>query len=312
MKVAILGSGFGLYCYLPAILIGCGQQVTLPDRYRDRLRMRADVGHLFQSVEWAASDDSMLDSADAVVISQRPADQVERAPDCLRRTNIQSLILEKPIAPDPGQAIRLLDQIERSGKRFCIGYTFKYTEWGRALLDCVRDLISPVTIRWSFRAHHYATSAHNWKRSVSNGGGAVRFYGIHLIALLAEAGYDRVIMSMVKAEKRGEAETWYAVLHGTDLPECHLEVDTNCANENFFILARHASTNVPFTFVLREPFALHHVSNDFDHRVSFITMLCSELFSRDRPCSSHYRKSIELWSKVEADSKVEFAPIIRA
>ena len=61
MRVAILGSGFGLYGYLPAIAVGCRQHVVLPERYRERMRLRADVGDLTDSVEWAASDDAMLE-----------------------------------------------------------------------------------------------------------------------------------------------------------------------------------------------------------------------------------------------------------
>jgi len=175
MKVAILGSGFGLYCYLPAIAVGCRQRVLLPERYRERLRRRADVGDLSESVEWARSDESMLQRAEGVVISQRPADQVDRVHDCLRRDNVGRLILEKPLAPDPAQASRLLEEIEYSQKRFCIGYIFRYTEWGRTLLTYGRSVQGSIHMDCHFRAHHYAVDAKNWKRLVSSGGGALRF-----------------------------------------------------------------------------------------------------------------------------------------
>jgi predicted dehydrogenase len=296
MRVAILGSGFGLYCYLPAIMIGCRHQVVLPDRYRDRLRMRADVGRLSESVEWAGSDEAMLERADAVVISQRPADQVDRVRGCLRRSNIGSLILEKPLAPDPATALRLLEEIKRARKRFCIGYIFRYTEWGSALLTHARGTPGIIHISWHFRAHHYAVEARNWKRLVSSGGGAIRFFGIHLVALLAEMGYDRAVASCIGAEAVDEARTWRAIVAGAGLPDCHIDVDTNSDVKSFTVGDEHATLN----FVRSDPLETVEDSNGFDYRVPTLMKLCRDFLESESPPSDFYRSSIELWRDIES------------
>lgn len=41
--IAILGSGFGLYGYLPALVAHCVQRVVLPERYRQRLEERSEL-----------------------------------------------------------------------------------------------------------------------------------------------------------------------------------------------------------------------------------------------------------------------------
>jgi hypothetical protein len=308
MRVAILGSGFGLYGYLPAIAVGCRQHVVLPERYRERMRLRADVGDLTDSVEWAASDDAMLERAEALVISQRPADQVDRVRDCLCRQSIAGLILEKPLAPDPAQAIRLLEEIEGSRKRFCIGYVFRYTEWGGTLLSLARNLTGNIHIDWYFRAHHYAVGAKNWKRRMSTGGGALRFYGIQLIALLAEVGYNQTVSSCIGAEAPDEAETWRAVITGTGLPECHINVDTNSADKLFRVGMEHAPGGKRLSFMLLDPFDTAEAEGRFDARVAMLTEHCQSFFQKRSTTGDSYARSITLWHEIEAKTRLERRP----
>lgn len=305
MRVAILGSGFGLYCYLPAIAIGCRQHVLLPERYRERLRLRADVGCLSELVEWAPSDQSMLERAEAVVISQRPADQVNRVNDCLRRDNIGRLILEKPLASDPARASHLLEEIESSCKPFCIGYIFRYTEWGKALLMHAHNVSGSISIDWHFRAHHYAVDADNWKRRVSCGGGALRFYGIHLIALLAEAGYEKVVSSCIGAKAPDEAQTWQAVIVGTGLPDCHIKVDTNHNGKLFRVSAERAPRDRKLNITLSDPLETAAVDGKFDQRVAILTQLCRDFFQDQLRSGDSYWTAIRLWRDIEAKTRLE-------
>ena len=74
MNAAILGSGFGLYGYLPALqALGC--RVVLPLRYRSIIENRAELSGFAERIGWAADDTDAIDQADAVVVARRPADQ---------------------------------------------------------------------------------------------------------------------------------------------------------------------------------------------------------------------------------------------
>ena len=176
MTCTILGSGFGLYGYLPAIL-ECGQHVLLPQHYRSRLRSRQDVRHLDGCVQWCTDEEDALRSSDTVIFAQRPADQMQRLGEYLKYPNIVRLLLEKPLAPDAGHAQQMLYELQNSRKRFRIGYNFRYTDWGRALRKLRKSAANEglFLIEWKFRANHYASNVTTWKRRVSAGGGAFGF-----------------------------------------------------------------------------------------------------------------------------------------
>lgn len=298
MKVGILGSGFGLYGYLPAVVSGCGEQVVLPQRYREKLRSRADVARFDEVVEWTADAAAVLDTADAVILTQRPGDQVRLVAECVARESLRRVLLEKPIAPDPASAAALLDQLAQHGKTVRVGYTFRYTSWGAELLrdDAGTKAAEPIEIEWLFRAHHYATGAQNWKRNVSTGGGAVRFFGIHLIALLAELGYTEVAMSDVGSEHPDEAERWQATFAGPGGRVCRITVNSNADTERFAV--RRAGQSIEW----RDPFQDSVSIDGLDRRVSGLTELCRDFLYGASETPAWYRTSVDLWAAVERSS----------
>jgi predicted dehydrogenase len=299
-RVAILGSGFGLYGYLPAVMNGCGKQVILPERYRQRLESRADVKHLVDRVEWVPDELSALDRADAVVMSQRPEDQMARVRDCLDRENIKGILLEKPLAPNPLQAQRVLRQLDDSNKRLRIGYTFRYTNWGCDLLNWknARTADGILRVSWSFGASHYASDSRVWKRYSSAGGGALRFYGIHLIALLAEIGYDEAVMSVIAADLPDEAEKWRAVIVGAGLPDCHLHLDSRAAVDRFLVCSE-GKGGANLCVQLTDPFEQSLKNGVLDRRIDVLTQLCQDLFSGGELSYPWYSGSVALWGNVE-------------
>lgn len=301
MKFAILGSGFGLYGYLPALVAGCGQTVFLPERYRARLRERDDVRCFENIVNWSADESTALENADAVVVSQRPADQANRIRECVSRSNIQLLLLEKPLAPSPEAAFDAIDMLERSGKKYRIGYNFRFTPWAAELNRMLRSAAGTgyIGIDWQFHAHHYANDLQNWKRSVSAGGGALRFFGIHLVGLLAELGYDNVIRSSVAASRPDECEAWSATFVGPGLPECRVQVQSNAAGRCFSIDWTSNVSGIERLVDLHDPFEANAGIPGFDQRTGILSDLCRDLIDGSAPSYPWYRQSVRLWDLVE-------------
>lgn len=299
MKFAIFGSGFGLYGYLPAIVTGCGQSVLLPERYRSRLDDREDLRNYRDAVTWCADERAALDAADVVIISQRPADQAVWISECAVRPNIQAMILEKPLAPSPEAATAALDQLERSGKKFRIGFTFGATAWAPTLRQsCQTAASGHVSIDWQFFAHHYGHDIPTWKRRVSEGGGALRFFGIHLVALAAQLGYDAVVQSRCDAAVPDECESWTAEFIGPDLPPCRVRVHSRALDPRFTIdLVTDSETRR--LVALGDPFAMEPVRPGTDRRVGLLAGLCTDLI--EHPVRSYlwYRQSVKLWDKAE-------------
>jgi hypothetical protein len=292
MKVAILGSGFGLYGYLPALL-ALRAQVLLPERYRAVVEGRDELSGFAAEIIWTADEAAALDLADALVMARRPIDQTNALAGILRRPNLKRLLLEKPLAPDPAAAAGLQHQIEASGKIVRIGYMFGFTEWGEKLIARGAST-GDISIKWTFRAHHYATGRSNWKRFDAQGGGAMRFYGIQLISLLAQLGFDTVLASSTTSAHPGEVESWRASLLNSQRARCDLVLDSNATQTGFSIDAPALGVAAS----LPDPFG-DQPNGAQDRRVPVLSSLCREMLTDEQTPSLWYAKTIALWRAIE-------------
>lgn len=300
MAVGILGSGFGLYGYLPAVL-DLGEQVVMPAHYREKLLSRADVRCLDPRVEWASGgDEEIFATADILIIARRPADQVRAVQSALTATSIKGLLLEKPLAPSPKVAAEILDSLEKAGRNIRIGFTFNGTAWAESLAVWVADAVHGATldIAWEFQAHHYMNTIQNWKRRVSEGGGSLRFYGIQLMGLLAELGYDTVLASKLGSDCPDDAARWTATITGPDRPRCRLAVDSRNSKALFAITGEGAPRSA-FQLKLRDPFEDTPVEGSRDRRVALLSRLCKSLLWEPSGTPVWYRRSVDLWQDAE-------------
>jgi predicted dehydrogenase len=310
---AVFGSGFGLYGYLPALVEGCAQRIVMSDRYHARYCERPELKRFASHVKWVESDDSVLDCADGVVLALRPVSQSEWIPRCLVRSKLEHMILEKPLAHSPEVAIGVFDALIDSRKVFRIGYTFRYMPWAKQILHSLGSTRKNglLSIHWSFFAHHYRYDLHNWKRFNAMGGGAIRFYGIHIIALLAEVGFRDVSVSRAIGSSQNETEKWIAVFTGKDLPECEIQVDTRSKVSKFQAEFRSGSNSgmVKTVFAnLIDPFALQIETSklgQLDRRVPILTQLCQTLWNDCGNEHEWYAATLNLWLNVEKKTQFE-------
>lgn len=311
---AILGSGFGLYGYLPALVDGCAQRIVLPERYRARFIERPELARFVSGVQWRADEDSVLDCAEGAVLALPPINQSKWIPRCLSRSNIKSLLLEKPLAHSPEVAAVIFDDLIRSCKVFRLGYTFRYTTWGKKMLNAFvpqKRETGSLSTRWSFLAHHFRHDLRTWKRFHATGGGAVRFYGIQIIALLAEIGYRDVTLSRAFGTSPDEVEKWIAVFAGSGLPECEVVVDTRATVNRFQIEQMFTQdVGLPDTVFanLSDPFDAEtdaYPLGGLDRRVPLLSQLCRSLCEEDPNPYEWYDATIKLWGSIEAKTQFE-------
>lgn len=312
--IAILGSGFGLYGYLPALVGGCGQRVVLSERYRARFCERPELARFAGDVQWERDEATALDCADGVVLALRPIEQSEWIPRCLARPNIERLLLEKPLASSPEAAAALFRELTRSRKVIRMGYTFRYTAWAKRMRDALGTAREsrPLSIQWNFLSHHFRNDLRNWKRFNVSGGGAIRFYGIQLIALLAEIGYRDVIWSRSSGKSVHEVEKWSASFAGPGLPECDIAVDTRAVVDKFGVeLLSNSSPERHTVFAnLIDPFDSTGgacQSGKLDSRVSMLSRLCRSLWEQSSSENVWYEATIELWRRVEEQTRFEMS-----
>jgi hypothetical protein len=312
--VAILGSGFGLYGYLPALVGGCGQRIVLPENYRVQLSGRPELAPFAGSVHWAPDESAALDCADQVVVALRPIDQIKRIPLLLKRANIKGVLLEKPLADSPGMAATILRDLIDSRKVVRMGYIFRYTSWGERLRNTLRERGKNglLFIQWEFLAHHFRCDLRNWKRFSASGGGAIRFYGIQLIAFLAEIGYHDVVWSRSVGRSTNEIEKWSACLEGTGLPNCSVTVDAKSKDEGFRVEWR-AGSSPEHDVVLADmlhPFASSDAVSQregLDPRVPALIRLCRSLWEATLDEYGCYEAMVNLWRAIEANTQFQMS-----
>jgi hypothetical protein len=296
--IGILGSGFGLYGYLPAVIAVCKQMVLLPERYRERFHNRDALKRFAGMIFWLKNEDEILEKAHMIIIAKRPFEQIYLINQCFSYNNIKRLIVEKPLAVNPAESLLLLTCLENSGKFFQIGYNFRYTSWGKEIISSINNGkgLKKIAIKWYFRAHHFLHNLNNWKRYDSLGGGVLRFYGIHLIALLAEMGFNEVVSSGLEGLP-DESRRWYAVMMGKAGIVCEIDIDCDSNIKEFAIQVNYESYNR--LIKLDGPFTENLTSLDrIDVRYNVLTSLIKDAISDDR-WPSWYRESIYLWNQVE-------------
>jgi predicted dehydrogenase len=303
--IAILGSGFGLYGYLPALVKGCGQRVVLSERHREPFALRPELAPFADDIVWERDEANALDRAEGAVLALQPSDQSEWIPRCLERPNLKRILVEKPLATSPEAARASLEDLIRSGKIIRVGYTFRYTDWAEKMAAALKrgTRSKRLLIQWSFLAHHFHHDLRNWKRFTGSGGGAIRFYGIQLIALLAELGYHSVISSRSFGESPNVVDKWTASFGGPGLPECDVALDTRSATENFSAeLLFNSATEPNLVFAdLNDPFQSTTTEplKGLDRRVPVLSRLCRSLWGEAVDEDVWYKATIELWRVVE-------------
>ena len=314
---AVLGSGFGLYGYLPALLDGYKNRILLPVRYRNQFHARPELQKFESAVQWVSDENVALSKAVGAALALRPIDQEVWLDACLSRGNLRYLLLEKPLARTPELSQIALDVLIKSKKSFKIGYIFRFTNWGKKLLNILgaKNYSGRLLISWSFCAHHYQHDLSNWKRFVSMGGGPIRFFGIHLLALLAEIGYQQVIVSRTLGESLNEIEIWSATIVGHGLPECELMIDTKSTYTSFQVrYSQRANDSLEVWANLLSPLEIESSPTEqslegVDPRTTILKEHLNGFQEVGDGEIAWYQRTIDLWRSVEDRSSFE---LIRA
>merc|ERR1711991_704540 len=141
---------------------------------------------------WVDNQKVSIEKSNNVIIAVPPIKQSIMIKKCLEFKTIKNIFLEKPLAQSPIESSMVLNILNTSKVNYAINYSFIYLELLHKKLLSV-NLKCELNLNWEFMAHHYIKNLDTWKNKHSHGGGALRFYGIHVIALLAYVGYNNII-----------------------------------------------------------------------------------------------------------------------
>jgi hypothetical protein len=298
MIFTVAGGGFGLYGYVPALIARSFEPVVLPEAYRAEMERRPELRPYISSIRWVANREAARAAASGLVIATPPAIQQDIVSQILVRYDVRTFVLEKPVAKTPDAAAATLRAITDAGKRMRVGYTLLFTNWCDALI-WPAEPDAGVTIEWKFHAHHFAHGLDVWKRRADDGGGVLRFYGVQLIALLAQRGYNDVLESTTGGAIVSEPEWWQAQFIGPGLPPCAVTVDSR-AERTRFCIAVDTSSSRRVLVDLLSPFSDRGtMPNPDDSRVPALIALLGSLDDDDSKWFAFYEAVNDLWRRVE-------------
>jgi len=303
-NTGILGSGFGLYGYLPAIVLNDDSAaVFLLNKDRYKFEDRSELADFKDNIHWA-DEDTFYKQINTLVVCLSPEGQFLAVIRALAHANIKNLLLEKPLAVNTSKANELLSSLIKSTKNYRIGYNFQYTTWGKSLLAELNDF-TPKVIRigWNFFANHFAKDLETWKRYNKTGGGVIRFYGIHLIALFAHANSCEILSSVCLCYSDEEIYKWQTTLKVNQIHMVEIDLNSASADNKFTveILGQSAMSIMNIADNLNDPFDEYlSIPAKQDRRVNVIKPILNSFKEHDQQYWNNVYKQVNyLWEQVE-------------
>ncbi len=315
MTIGIIGAGFGLYGYLPAVLQS-EKKVFLIERAKKKFSDRTELQQFANRIIWVADADELIENVETLIISTRPDVQKALVFQAAAKENIKNFILEKPLASNVQDAAAVINLLEKCGKNFRINYSFFYSDWFESLKrifsDEHRSDDLELNITWNFKAHHYANNLSNWKRFSNQGGGVINFFGIHLIAAICRLNFTEIISSEAEGFSENDIFCFSAIVKDEKTNLCRIQVNADSEINLFrIVLKNNSTTEESILFESESPFektSKNNLFDDLDIRVPLLCQIINEIKKPDENnLFSLYQAINKLWSQVEKQSATAFS-----
>ena len=193
MNTLILGSGFGLYGYLPAVEV-VSKKIFLEYKYKNKLQNLKISKKIFNKIYWYKNESNIIDKINIVVIAYPPILQSKKIKQLFKNKKlVRYLFLEKPIDKNPIAARKLIKFLIKNKVKFSFGFIFKYLAWSK-LINKKKNLKN-IKIIWNIKKKNASNS---WKYKSKFGGGLIRYYGIHFLKLFSENNFHKILINDLK------------------------------------------------------------------------------------------------------------------
>lgn len=179
-KVAIVGSGFGMYCLLPAFsrIKEC-KVVSICGKNSERMENYCKKFSLNRYTDW--KEMLQKEKPDAVAIAIIPKHQYEIAKHALE--NGIAVFAEKPLTTSVDTALELNKLAKEKKLPNMLDFIFpeipEWRETKKAIENKVIGEILNVNVNWTFLSYDLKNNIKSWKTDVGQGGGALSFYFSH-------------------------------------------------------------------------------------------------------------------------------------
>ena len=282
MKSIIFGSGYGMYVYLPAIY-RISKDIFLKKGYEIVLNKRKNISKFKDKIIWYKNSLKKISKIDYVIIAKRPKDQENIIKKLeFNKLKIKKLFLEKPIANNPVNSLKLLSYLKRKRINFSIGFLFKFLSWYKFLKKNTKQN-GNYNILWEIKINKKNNS---WKYNFKDGGGLLRFYGIHFIRFLFDNKFLFIKKKIIKQN--------FLSLISKDKKNNLIQIIIKFSNKNKFIVKNDKKV----IYEASNPF-LQKIKKYKDPRVKIVSIYIKEALKDYKTNYKYEKEFILFWKKIE-------------
>lgn len=264
MLVGILGSGFGLYGYLPA-LVGLGHNVVTLERYRSLILKRVELSEYIHQIDFLEDDQQIVSESSSVVIARNPSSQVELVQNQIIDLSLkQHVFLEKPLTDLLKTRQTFINTLRDADISFSVAYLFLYSEWFNHLKD---QELGEFELNWVIAKPKAA-----WKNSAEQGGGLLNYYLVHFLPC-----FDALSLNLqIKQSSLSPVHSTF-VASGKILLKVKVSLSTTESN---FCLTTNSFDSKKVLFSAKTPFGPLPSEGILDPRIAYLERYIHEnLFS---------------------------------
>ena len=287
MNTLILGSGFGLYGYLPAVEV-VSKKIFLEYKYKNKFKNLKIFKKIFNKIYWYKNESNIIDKINVAVIAYPPILQSKKIKQLLKNKKlVRYLFLEKPIDKNPAAARKLIKFLIKNKVKFSFGFIFKYLAWSK-LINKKKNLKN-IKIIWNIKKKNGSNS---WKYKSKFGGGLIRYYGIHFLKLFSENNFHKILINDLKKNH------WTLQIQNSKKTVITLII--KYSNKDKFLIKNENKNLISAP----TPIIENIVSKKIDPRVKILKRYINQKIRQNGDNYTESLKFVNFWSKIESSFKV--------
>ena len=259
MKIGILGSGFGLYGYLPAVCKNLWTPIIL-EKKRAVIESRPELIQYRKKILYVIDREELVENSNALVVATTPRFQTEFLQASYDFKNINHFFLEKPISTTPTNYFGLIQLLKSKKINFSVGYLLMYASWYSKLKSLlVNKKYINIEFNWNVKKLESM-----WKNDTLEGGGLLSFYGIHFLALLKFLNFpeDSIVIS---------ENDMGIFIKATQIQNNTIQFLISYSDKSYFSVKLRENKKVIIIFENQTPFGAQNQLGTEDTRVNLIT-----------------------------------------
>ncbi len=178
-RILIIGSNFGSKVYLNSLLLLKKKfEISICSPNISKKKISKNIVK-YKSFKIAFLDNNF----DYIICATKPNIQFSVIQHLIKKKiSVKGILLEKPISQSLIKTKKLVNLLTKNKIIFYVNFIFSELETYKSLKILLkRKKIDEINYFWSFKQAYFLNKIPTWKINDAEGGGLIKFYGIHAI-----------------------------------------------------------------------------------------------------------------------------------